>query len=1009
VIGILIGAGPAVTTSGAQACNPAGTCYALTQGCPPSGPCFSNVGGAMTTGFYGIGLPSGLTIYKVMNSAFANQIQAFILDMSNVTAFGTATIGGSSTASANPSLPITTTAAGVILATDATLAVSSIASPFNFISLSSYPVGGGGYAITSAPGTFTPTWTQTSAGYSLYNMSFISGFVSPVVGVSLTPASASVVTSATQTFTPTVSNSTQGVTYTLTGSGCSGATCGTISASSSASGVPITYTAPASVPSPATVTLTATSVQDPTKNATATITVTAAVVISVAVSPSTASVIANATQKFTSTTNDSAGTNYSLACTGSCGTVTPNSNVASGTSVTYTAPSSVPGSTVTLTSTSVSNPAKTATATITVTAPVVSVSVAPSSVTLNAGSTQSFTATVVNSAGTPAWTVSCSASACGSVSPTSGSSTTYTAPSTNSTISVALIATVGSATGTATITVNPVTTGNACTTNCPAFFAPSGGNPDLAAQGGGAATPGGRGGKVYEITTTADASPGCTATPVGFTNCSLRDFWMDTQGAGARYGVFRVAGIFPVTAGDLRSTTPFLTMFGQSAPGEVIIGGPTTTGALAGISTHDFIVRYVTYSPDNPNIVTGPDTGTTSIWIVNCPGVSPTISANANAGCYNIMFDHVTTRHSGNKSWITTSNFTPGLNGNGNGNGPNHNITTQWFLDYEPAQGHPVGYGTATDESCVSTLAAQACLSYLEVNIDFHHGMLMNLSHRIPENSNFSTRWVNIIIYNWLFYGNAWLGAETIDAINNKYITGNLNSTGPSQTAGIHFTTNSPEMSGAPSVYVSGNITGGPGTNTVLANQYSTSLVQQISGENGSEEGAIPSGWIRSPAVPMPASNAFPIVPDPANQLDTILLPTLGNSQHLDQNGNWVNHRDAQDARVILQYQNGGSGGLWPNGVTYDGVYYTQSSAAPSLPASCPSGSTCMPFPTIQANYLDVTPTSGTPCTSSLHDGMCDAWKTKYGLSTTDTGLYKRVDPVWGIPYIEVEQGGQVP
>jgi hypothetical protein len=59
------------------------------------------------------------------------------------------------------------------------------------------------------------------------------------------------------------------------------------------------------------------------------------------------------------------------------------------------------------------------------------------------------------------------------------------------------------------------------------------------------------------------------------------------------------------------------------------------------------------------------------------------------------MINHVTTRWSGNKSWITTSNFTPGGK-NGNGTGPNHEITTQWSLDYEPHEGHPVGYGTAT-------------------------------------------------------------------------------------------------------------------------------------------------------------------------------------------------------------------------------------------------------------------------------------------------------------------------
>ena len=241
------------------------------------------------------------------------------------------------------------------------------------------------------------------------------------------------------------------------------------------------------------------------------------------------------------------------------------------------------------------------------------------------------------------------------------------------------------------------------------------------------------------------------------------------------------------------------------------------------------------------------------------------------------MIDHVTTRWSGNKSWITTSNFTPGGK-NGNGTGPNHEITTQWSLDYEPHEGHPVGYGTATDETCVGTRANGNCLSPYEVNIDFHHNLFVNVHHRIPENSNGSTRWINNVIFNWGWYANAWLGAETIDAINNKFITGNLNALG-GQAFPIHFTTNSPVMSGAPSVYVAGNILGPSGASSVAADQYAT-LVNQITGENGNETGAIPASWQRP--APMAASNAFPIVPDPAASLDGLLLPTIGNSQHLD-------------------------------------------------------------------------------------------------------------------------------
>src|ERR1700683_1949680 len=477
------------------------------------------------------------------------------------------------------------------------------------------------------------------------------------------------------------------------------------------------------------------------------------------------------------------------------------------------------------------------------------------------------------------------------------------------------------------------------------------------AQGGGAASVGGRGGTVIEVTNRNDSGAG-----------SLRACVM---AAGARTCVFRVAGLFPVTSADLRFSSPYLTVAGQTAPGEVILGGPDTGGALFGVSTHDVILRYVTLSPDNFSTPSGPGTGTTSVWIVNCPGNG----TKNTGGCYNIIVDHVTTRWSGNKSWITTSNYTPRLNGNGNGPVPNHEITTQWSLDYEPHEGHPVGYGTATDETCVGTRTNGNCLSPYEVNIDFHHNVFVNAHHRIPENSNGSTRWINNIIFNWGWYANEWLGAEIIDAINNKYITGNLNSS--AQAFPIHFTTDSPEMSGAPSVYVAGNIFGGHGTNTVNSDQYGQ-LVNRIRGENGNEIGAIPSSWKRP--APMAASNAFPIRAEPTSNLDTVLLPTVGNSQHLDCNGNWVSHRDAAAARIIAQYQSGGSGGYWPNAVTF-------------------TGESTIPQPT--ADWQDAPVVNGTACVESLHDGIPDQWKKNNGLSTTDLALYNKIDAKTGYTYLE--------
>lgn len=100
--------------------------------------------------------------------------------------------------------------------------------------------------------------------------------------VTISPKSASVPAgTGTQNFTATVMNDylSKGVTWALSGSGCNGATCGSLSSMTSSS---VTYNAPASVPNPATITLIATSVNDTSKSSTATITVTAAAVLGAA-------------------------------------------------------------------------------------------------------------------------------------------------------------------------------------------------------------------------------------------------------------------------------------------------------------------------------------------------------------------------------------------------------------------------------------------------------------------------------------------------------------------------------------------------------------------------------------------------------------------------------------------------------------------------------------------------------------------------------------------------------
>ena len=107
----------------------------------------------------------------------------------------------------------------------------------------------------------------------------VTGLVA-VVGLRVAPSTATVSPGATQQFTSNVTNAINtSVTWSLTGTGCTGSGCGTISPQG-------LYTAPAASGSPLTVALTVTSVADDTKSATATVTVPAKQATSLAVSSS---------------------------------------------------------------------------------------------------------------------------------------------------------------------------------------------------------------------------------------------------------------------------------------------------------------------------------------------------------------------------------------------------------------------------------------------------------------------------------------------------------------------------------------------------------------------------------------------------------------------------------------------------------------------------------------------------------------------------------------------------
>jgi hypothetical protein len=203
------------------------------------------------------------------------------------------------------------------------------------------------------------------------------------VDVQVAPPSATVGATGTVAFAATVTGTQNtNVTWSLQPAGC-GSLTGT--------GV---FTAPGAA---ATCTVRATSDSDPTRSAAAVVTVTAPPppppppTVAVTVSPASAALNGCGTQTFTATVTGTTNTAVTWAVQEGAagGTITPQG--------VYTAPSGA--GTYHAVATSVADGTKVATAQIVVTERVLSVTISPPNVTVTAGGTAQFTATVTTTCG----------------------------------------------------------------------------------------------------------------------------------------------------------------------------------------------------------------------------------------------------------------------------------------------------------------------------------------------------------------------------------------------------------------------------------------------------------------------------------------------------------------------------------------------------------------------------------------------------------------------------------
>ncbi|WP_438482578.1 polysaccharide lyase [Oleiharenicola lentus] len=142
------------------------------------------------------------------------------------------------------------------------------------------------------------------------------------------------------------------------------------------------------------------------------------------------------------------------------------------------------------------------------------------------------------------------------------------------------------------------------------------------AWGGGMYSFGGRGGKIYVVTTLNDSGPG-----------SFREA---CEAAGPRTVVFNVAGVIHLKE-RIRIRAPYITISGATAPGDGICFADKTVE----VETHDVIIRHLRFRRGNTDPADRDDSlGGNPVGNVIVDHVSTSWSLDENISMYRHMFDH---------------------------------------------------------------------------------------------------------------------------------------------------------------------------------------------------------------------------------------------------------------------------------------------------------------------------------------------------------------------------------
>jgi pectate lyase len=260
------------------------------------------------------------------------------------------------------------------------------------------------------------------------------------------------------------------------------------------------------------------------------------------------------------------------------------------------------------------------------------------------------------------------------------------------------------------------------------------------AEGYGTNTRGGRGGSVCVVTNLNDSGTGSLRSCVG--------------GSGPRIVVFKTGGTINLQS-RLTLTQPFITIAGQTAPGDGITlrmaPGSTTDQGTIQVETHDVVIRFVRFRPGDNGFG---DDSHDGIQIYDAGG---------EGDVYNIVVDHCSV------SWAIDENV--------NTYDASHEVTISWSIISEALSNstHPQG------EHSKGQLSGGVNAH----NVSIHHNLFASNVDRNPQISGLSIADIrNNVIYN---YGNG-SGEGTTLISSSKGIAkvnwiGNYYKPGPSSPA----------------------------------------------------------------------------------------------------------------------------------------------------------------------------------------------------------------------------------